>query len=56
MEYDRWHLAKLFRNTFFSFPDLVDLPWQAGEVGFGGSRHLLVGATNFFFFGFLLYD
>jgi hypothetical protein len=30
-EYDRWRHAKLFRDTFFSFPDLVDLSWQAGE-------------------------
>lgn len=55
-EYDWWRLAKLFRGTSFSFPDPLDLPWQAGEVGFGGSRHLLVGATNFAFFGFLLCD
>jgi hypothetical protein len=31
VEYDRWRVSKLFCGALFSFPDLVDLPWQAGE-------------------------
>jgi hypothetical protein len=30
-EFDRWRRAKLFHGTFFSFPELRDVPLQCGE-------------------------